>query len=333
MAILASQGISVTNGNNVALTPTGPNLVRSRTHDFAWDAFEWWANKPIAADSVYATISDGQVSLDAWLREFGYGTPGVAPAVSWLKKWSFDVEQATKDHNARNMASYTPSNYLDWTAPTPLETAKYLRGLWQLFDPSQSGSFVALDLFLIRMALETAFETKGGVPYTQDPVNFETQIEATIASVGYSGATASRLRGFILRQGAETNDPEVLKQANFASVDPQMSLSGLPVLSRAALLLRLSTGLARDLLRSAGWRAGDLSDWNTSVCRHIGLIDTPDPLPDPTDLWLDMEDNLEELDRWIAAGSNSRVNYRSTMSNVVWDLCTMERIPIWGMTL
>lgn len=349
MALLASCGIGIFDKQHVVFdrsgrahvitgstqTPPGQQAQRLTTHVFAWEALEFWSSDNQSAMLLGSIISGSEISLTDWLEAFSPGNPARAVGQQWLTGWGLDLRRMVEDRESRNLLSYRPTG-LEPPIQVPVDsTEMVLRTLWTVFQPSSAGGFETLDRFLIRRGVEAAYRLNSGQTPRQSRRRFRYAVEAAIHNLPLDSFGSRFWLDFLTRQ-EEPDDPRIMEWS-FGNAKVGSGLHRIQVLSRSALLLRVASGAARQLLASAKFTAGDLEHWWRPLAENLGIIDSGQPLGPMTTLWEDVEGALQQLDDRLAfqAGATQPdMLRRSWMSEYGASLMTLsecERVGLWGM--
>ena len=332
MSLLASEGIGVFNNIHIIATNEKCIPVESKKspHVFTWEALEDWAESQKSTNAVLRIVKPGGIPLEDWFRQISGSADFVA--TDWLRQWGLDLSRLADDRSARNFVSYRPTSFTS-SGPKPIsETMDSILRFWRICDPEATGGFPVLDRHLLRISLELIF--KG--TYKQHPKKV----------AGYSKAIRRMLDGLnpmgkldwwerFLNYKIEANSLEIVTDARGKeeSSHPHHSKQ---VLARAALLLRVATGSAEDLLTEAepGLRS-KLSFWLDDISVRRCLWSKSNPPSSLQDLWLDVEESLDIVQQWMDEAGQSEGYYdfwnaHATEASV---LSAAERAFLWGMCL
>jgi hypothetical protein len=333
MALLACEGVGIFNNRHPAIEPTGQTspLPKSEiwnpstkkfddrwvgTHAIIWPCLYHWSTLKRAAGLFDELIKPRGLPLSGWLQECGATVPARAIGQAWLKAWGLDIAVLDEDHNARNLASYRPSEFRLPPSLSVAERVKFVEELWRLFEPSEGTRFSVLERYLLRRALHLAKLT--AVPST------------TLERLGFQPLEAQDWANFLSR----TDYPIPLIEADKDS-PIQDARCHLQVIARAALLLYLAACAANRLLRNANYTTLDISHWWRRFGEARGLW-PDDKIPtNPLDTWADIQSSLDEArvwrDRNQAAPGSSLRTWRRAQPSVVDDLGSCEMIAVWGL--
>ena len=335
ISLLASEGIGVFNDLHYVVDASGQcrRLYGSGTHELAWQALDYWGSLPQSTDLLATVVSSAGVPLSDWLDDFGAPSSVRPIGGDWLRRWGLDLKYLSNDRDARNEASYRPTRLETTTSLDAPASAEFLRDLWNLHEPSAPSRFDVLDRHVLRLRLEQAHEATTGRKPADDRANFERRVKTTIDALSPGGLSDSGWKDFLTRASERDTPRLLLEAAGTAPVtDPRHHVQ---VISRATLLLRVSTGACARLLEDAGIGREDLEFWWKSLGEDRGLWEPgyePDEL---TDLWLDVDAELENATRWEASSSGvaSVARWIKEQARTLTVLGGCERIALWGMGL
>lgn len=341
MSLLAGVGVGVFNTKHFALNENRicERIVGSGTHEFVWDALEYWAQQPAAATLILSVIRPGGRELSEWLQHFPPTASGAYRAVlakQWLLDWGLDLRQLALDRAARNESSYRPTNITPRRRPTLNQSLNFVEHLWRANEPSGSNPFKVIDRYLLRRNLASAFKVNHARNLTPQraPANFKRLVEPVLHALLPTPGdfTDIQWRQFLnFRRPAAGN--QIISQAE--KRDPISSpLHHIQVIARATILLRVATGATRDILKSLS--AGDvehLSFWWRPIGETKGLWEVGAPPTQFTDLWQDVELSLDRLQAWRNAGGNSKKGLFGSAAEAARSLSSCERVALWSLGL
>lgn len=315
MALLASEGIGIFNGKHaiVELTKITPFPTKSRqgTHQLIWPVFRFWSSLRRATDLLDELIQPEQIRLSNWLNKRKTSVSVRAVAQKWLSNWGIDLNSIQEDHHVRNLASYRPSQF---RRPVTLDTAKlaeFISSLWNLFEPGKERRFQNIE----RQLLLSAWRMDG------EPAP---QIEE-IEQVGLSPIEAKNWVKFLT--SSEISKPLFYAEETAPIED---STCHLRMISRAALLLFVASGAARQLLTKAGYSVDTIAFWWKQHGEERGLW-SPNKFPDdPLDAWADVAESIEKL---ILQGSQGSTSLHELMQSQhgFSKLGAFELVGIWSL--
>ena len=105
--------------------------------------------------------------------------------------------------------------------------------------------------------------------------------------------------------------------------------------SRAAFLLRLTTGASRNLFNKVSVDSSEIEFWWKPLGLNHGLWADGNALQDFSDLWADIQEALDEINTWLSNNSTplDQLQKFTQIPGQLISLCSCERIPLWGMGL
>lgn len=333
MSLLATQGVGVFNNqhylidrpNSTVAFPSGTG-----THVFVWECLEAWANTSHASDLLGEVIAPYGLTLSGWTSPVGSAPVIRLSGQHWLKEWGMDLSNFEDDRNARNTASYRPVGLELPKFGKAEEATSFVRSLWTAMRPEGALGFGQLDKFLFRDLVERIVIGRHGMAALGSGDHQQLVNRMIAFQGGVISSRSNEIRDFLLR-GTAVDDPEVLR---FSPQPPNIGVHGhLSVISRAALLLRLSTGATRKLFSEAGVQSSETAFWRDNLGERKGLWKSgsmPDPL---TDLWADVDEGLRDFEDFEADTPDNRNHFDlfRTFSASVSELGKFERISILNL--
>jgi len=341
MSLLASAGIGVFKNIHFALKVNHDcaPIRGGQTHDFVWEALEYWAGLPSATDLIFKTIQPGGRPLSEWLSHFPPTAGGAFRTIlakEWLLRWGLDLQQFVLDRETRNLSSYRPTDLTKPPCPALSQSLGFMRDLWQAHEPSALNPFKELDRHLLRRSLSDAFKAVHHAHYSPRKVPKEyarlidPMLHAMLPTAG--DYTDAQWKDFVCYK----LHPEENRIITYAESNHQVSSSSqhLQMISRAILLLRLATGATRENFDGiAEIDRESLSFWWAPIGEERGIWDTGNAPNDFKDLWQDIQESLDQIDFWEAAGGRSKKNLFNDAAVGVKSLSSCERIGLWGLGL
>ena len=324
MSLLATEGIGIFDRRHIALdAQMQPAELRGRsTHRATWLLLEAWSLEADSARRLLDAISLEFRSLSEWLEEVGVVKPAQsAVAQRWLRAWSVDLKILSRDAGRRNEMSYRPTR-IRTKALRPvdphLELAKPLFDSWKELEPATVGARAALDVSLLRQAIELAI--KEGICSYRSFDKAWKSLEGVMPDPSYQALkTPSDSATAIFREAAKG---EV------------QSGAATPILARGLLMLRLASASTASLLNAAEISKSDLEFWWAALGTDLGLWDTATDIEIFSDLWIDVAEAKDEASERISAvhGGNS---VRSVAGILTRDmsLTQFSRAPMWLLGL
>ena len=325
-AILASEGIGLFSNRVAVVDSAGQCLVervRASSHTVLWDVLQRWSQGN-AAGIVFRVLRPFGHSIADWLRHF----PGSSRPVAerWLRVWGLDLQELAKDGSSRNVASYEPSGCPRTEREMSEKALDHIISLWRSCEPTGTGVTLVVDRMVLRATLETVFEASYGDSAKQEHEQYCAKVRSAAESLSLPNRQA------ILRFLNPQKPPEgmdifdIAKRTSRARTKTHVN----EVLSRAALLLRLATACAHDLLTELGSDPrGITRPWWES--RHVrrGLWPVGDALHSFSDLWDEADEALDTLRQQRSGLSTFGLRGPDCASSVA-TLASAERIFLWG---
>ena len=333
MSILACHGVGVFNQVHVVVNqdersriPKGRRF-QYPTHRFVWRALDLWAEHH-GSQVLARVIAPSDIPLSDWMAEFDAGKGGRnLLATSTIREWGFDLRHFGTDRTARNESSYRPRTLAPHQGPVGEDGVRFAVALWRLCEPRGLNAFAFFDRDLLRHTLGSLSE----VSHRRRNDEYREQIDIMLYGLPLTNDTRDALHGFLTQDRATA--PVIREQAGISATAAH---DARPVLARALLLLRLSTGIVRELVESLKTdRRRILAFWWKSPSVNRRLWPTGEPPDDCADLWSDTQIALERIEGaggWVA---DSRANFdlwrRHAGDMAV--LSSTERICLWGLGL
>lgn len=340
MSILATSGIGIFNNQHFIVNKKGicdgiPPSAKNGTHDMTWLALNYWANNLSAIHLLSKMITIDGNDLETWLTYFdsAYISAWKLVGSTWLKKWGIDLKTVGKDHTKRNDVSYRPTQIHLPDAYDPSEINSFSSNLWMLFEPSYKNLFSTLDRHLLRTSLETIHESTTGQTVLSTQTLFKSKINTMLDGLSLSEISKKRWHDFLLRISAPDTHP-IIKHALKKNVSMDEKDYSLGILSRAILLLRVSTGLSVKILKDSNIKFPDLSFWSEPFSKMKGILPNDVAPTDLFDLWQDVENAINDIRTWEQAQASSTLTYykwNEECSKQLKILSTFERVPLWSI--
>jgi hypothetical protein len=214
----------------------------------------------------------------------------------------------------------------------PAEQAvSFLKELWRLCEPTPSSRFEEIDKHLLRMSLAQAYKSTRGLDPKSDVSKYRDWVESKIAKLSLDPAIRKTWVDFLTWK-IQPDDPSLLKQAaEVTSLEnPDHHIQ---VIARAALLLRIATGIAGRLLAEAGFTKDQLIFWLEPYAVDHGVLENGGAVSDFLDLWADTEAALRDVSDWESSVTPS-YSYGDLVRNIpsqIHRLGESERVFLWGL--
>lgn len=337
MSLLSCEGVGVFNQRHYVIDSSlkCQELKRGGTHDVVWLSLRHWSGLQRSSSLLGRIVEPAGVPLVEWLADFAGAAATWRPmGRQWLRSWGLDLKRLSEDQDARNEASYRPTQMTVGSFLNAVESRAFIHGLWTLCEPYSSSPFELLDRHLLRISIEQAFEAVTGKRPVQDTSEFAERVEAMLGAVQPMGLPLEEWKRFLTRD-IHAEDPVLIEEAGgtVTMKDPRHHLQ---VMARAALLLRVATGACELQLRSAEFGRDELEFWWKGFGEQRGLWDAGSEPDDLLDLWADVGDALQDMEEWEGAQTGpaaSRHQWRRGCSEQLSVLGECERIVIWGLGL
>jgi len=337
MCLLAGQSVGILNHKHFVFDSKGSlsTIESLGTHQVAWLALSHWSKSRGAEVEVGNMISLANRPLIEWLTEAGFPSSAQSLAAKWLQEWGLDLELMTKDRDLRNAASYRPTCLTNWTCTPAPETTRVLERVWSLFEPSGTWRFDGIDQYLIRNALESGYKGSTGKDPSARGIasGFDQRIRTATDKLGLTTSEKELWIPFLLRE-TSPDEPWLLRQAKIRGDSPRTQYTA--VIARAALLLRIATGTARQLSIKGSWSRENLSFWWNTIGLDAGLWDEDDVPESLSDLWADVAAALDDIGTAEVPPDTRTIAKRSWQSRKSAALLTLggaQRIGMWGLGL
>ncbi len=335
MSLLASFGVGIFDRDHFVIDSAGSCAKipgRKGTHPMTWLALEYWARSSQAKSFLERCIAPNGVLLREWFGEFPGITGFGAIAYDWIKTWGLDINRIFSDQQARNVASYRPTR-LDSTSSLGANEAKsFVEDLWTHCSPLQLSRFEALDRYLLRRSLISAYQQTAN----PDQTDFEQRLDAMMKRL-FPNLHPSMQGHWLsfLKDSSSYQDPLIIREAEQTApyYDPRHPLQ---VIARATLLLRLASGSCALLMNTVPVSSPDLEFWWKPILYNFGLWNNaiePEPTMDQVlALWDEVAGAIDDLD-YSAAGSGTLTFFdlRTNSARALSVLQGCERIALWGL--
>lgn len=294
------------------------------THVFAWEAMDKWCRSGSKPSQDFLQM------FQVKGHSFSELLPGFHPQASqlvsssitkrWLKTWAFDVKKYKNDREFRNSVSYRPQTISDFDKKVDFRTAiKNIYELFHVLSPTTNNPFNYLDKLLLKDLFDSLYE----IPDIASRALKENMIKEAFENVG---STLDKTTEAILL-------PPILPESTplIFSEAAKLELMPLPVISRAALLLRVSTGCVSALLKDADITKNELTFiWDTYGFNH-GFWDSMQPVSEFYKLWDDIEISYSNIDANLTSGINSPFSFNNEMEDNIIKLSQFDRAVFWGL--
>lgn len=345
MSLLASEGIGVFSNEHIGVSSNNDYIfflqhrrrewsrVNKRyetkqnklgTHVFAWEAFEKWCRSDVkpSYDLLRLFRVKGNNFSDLLSGFHPRATQLVSSSIAknWLKKWAFDVKKYKSDRELRNFVSYRPQTISGFERQLDFKaTIKNVYKLFQVISPSGGNPFDYLDKLLLKALFEELYSR----PEISSRGSLSDLINDSFNNVG---ATFDPTTQRILLSGSPNNQTHLIfSEAAKKITEP------LPIISRATLLLRVSTGATSILLKDANVEKDKLNFvWDTYGFNN-GFWETAKPVSDFYQLWSEIESEYSELSNSVEHLNGSSYTIRNELEDDFNKLSQFNRACLWGI--
>lgn len=332
MALLSSQGVGIFHNRHCVIDFQGKieYLENRPTHDAAWTYLEAWADAAPATRLLGRIIRSRSVSVVDWLSAMPTPTTWSPLGKDLLLSMGLDLRRFAGDRDARNEASYRPTGFAAAGTSSVLSDADFVVELVRLLEPGGvDGAFDTLDTFLFRRSVEKAFMAGTNRSHTSDRNKFVAAVTATVEAHKGLGPTRDPLVEFLTRN-AQTDDPAPIRYAMQTSTQSEPEYH-LQVLGRAMLLLRVATGSVRDLMETSSFGLDDLRFWWHEAGTQQGIWDEPPDSIDTSELWIDLDYALDDIQDWIDRPPLKRTGLLDSCGGPLSLATGLARVALMGL--
>lgn len=296
MSFLSRQGVLVNNFQHLGISSQGVNncTVHEGTHKATWKFLDAWINSNTVSHLPllnYFTVKGK--SFNHWVNSIPSSvSPQVASNVTlqWLKEWSFDVQNYEDDRTFRNTVSYQPQRIVDNLLIDYKAKFKGITNVWRFIEPNATDKFSLLDKYLFSLLFDNIH--KNSLPPSAN-ITLQQLISQTFSA---DGSNEDISINSILSQGI--NNQLFTTARNNAITSNSGELMPLNIISRALLILRISSGCAFDLLSQANVNKSQIDFYLNNLGNNSGFWkgSTPGNLDM---LWDDVMDSISFIDELL----------------------------------
>ncbi|MEZ4830288.1 MAG: hypothetical protein R3C61_28985 [Bacteroidia bacterium] len=296
------------------------------THVFAWKAWEKWCLSILKPS--YNLLQMFRVNghpFTELLVGFHPQATQIASspiAKNWLKEWAFDVRKYENDREMRNFVSYRPQNISEFTPSIDFKkTINCIFTLFKVLSPTSLSPFDYLDKLLFKELIDKLYENP--VIYQSNRGSKEDLINDAFENLGMSLDNVTKR--ILLSQTP-------LEQTHLVFSESKKHISEpLPVISRAILLLRVSTGFVSNLLKDAGIDKAELNFIWEKYAFNNGFWNTNVPISDFHKLWDDVELEYSTIEASLDSLENSPFSIKNRSDVNLGKLTQFNRSALWGL--
>jgi len=331
MSIFAFEGIGIFDRKQVWFD-SGKNadfLTGFTTHSSVDKGMQEWVKLSSKKDVLFSLLKVNNRSVTDWLRETGFSARSAyssSIANNWLKKWCIDLH-LKDDQTLRNEMSYRP--HFEPHNVDIESTINKLTDIWNLLEPTGANRFPLLDKYLLRISLEEIFKK---TTY-KNPVGpeFENFLKNVFNRLGED--TRQILFEFLMRR-ADPNEHILFEEAkkDRRNIDINRE-EPFPIICRAILLLRISTGTANRLITESSLNTDNLRFWWENLSLQIGNTSSVPSGIDAVDLYTDIRESISEIEFLPNGSLNCIKSAFADAADHLFFLKQFQRTAIWGMGL
>lgn len=333
-AILASEGIGVFDHTHIIVDLSGkcnifpPDAKSNRygTHQFTWEAIEFWSKETKGSKLFGNQISAFGFSLNDWLNKLPIPHSSVS-GYELLSEWGFDLKMLSVDRSVRNQVSYCPEFNSKCEYQSAIEIYQVLESYWQLAEPTLQ-TFTQLDKFIVKLSLHNRHK------HSRTKTSLSDAIDKAVDKLfppDLGGEKNRQLKQFF----TDKKLPDLLQAAsNRSKID--VKNQHLEVMARAFLLLRLACASTGNLIQKSGLTGADIQSWWEHEGLKRGLWRNGEFTGDLTDMWAEVKAGIEDVDEWVQmyATDPTKPCIRSLQESQAVNLMTLakfERVALWSM--
>lgn len=332
IAFLASEGIGIFNRKHLAISKNrsirkNPKNGFTTTHIFTWDILERWANPNISSDVELLKIFTvkGKNFLE-WIDGFHSNASSVLSSKilkKWLTSWNFDVKSFRDDRNKRNEVTYRPKKFIEFDEKSNLrEIITKLIDFWEAISPLLSDRFNLLDRYLLRMFFKTLH--KEIEKLLGRSVDLEECVSDSMTKLGISD---KQLKKFLCSESPFEDDHTIFLESEKQEITP------LSIIARAILMLRVSIGTSSQIFKEADISKDDLKFYWEYIGVDNGFWKPQNSPKNFEDLWIDIEEYIDELDEWIKSNNSDLFNIFSNIPEELIYFSQFHRASLWGLRI
>jgi len=294
LSILCSFGISIFDRQHIIL---GKRQIYDQsgmsTHQIVWPALKYLINKRDTSYSLLEIIRPDQHSLIDWLGALGITVYREQIGKDWLKTWGLDIRKFSVDRSSRNFLSYRPTQL---NKNLFIDLKKLLDLINNIWESSEFPTFKNIDIQLLKRSLLKGFELKTSNSafdynnYYND--DYKKEMEMLIRNLSPTGYSSEYWFNYLTNP---SHDSFLIQEASETS-NLYDSNHYVQMISRAFLLLRISSGFVKQNLEDAGVAGEELKFWWQPLIQYLGYSNIEIELNDLNDvLFTDIQSSINQL--------------------------------------
>lgn len=334
MSLLASQGIGIFNNihfyidsiNSIhRVNHTGTsNVFKRGTHDAVYDGFDNWVKNSACITTLGDIIKPEGINLEDWFNHLFVGNPLGFIGQTFLEHLGYDLQHFSSDRDARNEASYRPTQTGVGNRISLEETINLITEIWNDLRPAAPGKI--FDLHLLKYSIHK-YSKGTGRTGTREYLT-DKRILKCLESIGIDDKSRqNNLKNYLKK--SNKSSCLIIEQANKRTNYDRDANYHLHMISRAVILLHIASGSIKTLMKDTNTSRGDIQFWWEKFGIDRGLWN--DSQPDPLDYMLD---DIEEYLSEINDGSFDDIyDLRMKKSLEMIDLSIFERIALNNICL
>ena len=209
---------------------------------------------------------------------------------------------------------------------------KFVKEFWRMCEPSGSERFQRLDRQLLRKWIRSQYVSVTNRPANSGNRDFVREVKQLVDNVDPIGLSKNGWIEFLTMPRKHEESP-ILQLASRDSNNTPWE-QHLEMLSRALMLLRLASGSCRLFVINSGVPKWELVFWWHAFGEEASLWDKGDGPADPQELWLDIQQAIQDLDTWLEGDEYTKMRtFRLNQSAGISVIDEAERAAFWGIGL
>ncbi|QJW91597.1 hypothetical protein HNV11_20540 [Spirosoma taeanense] len=327
MSLMACEGIGIFNKSHIYFDSREiPNSLNNSTHMVAKELIDEWAKLAAKKRSIFQYIKINATNLQTLVDSTGTSSSSayVSSIVNdWFVNWSLDLK-LKEDQKLRNEMSYRP--HFDYKQPNNNEVINSIFEIWSGLEPTSSIRFLELDKHLVRIAFEKLFVMTTGKK--SNSPSYKKFVQRTIDNIGEAGNNS--LLDFMIRK-TDSQDHFIIKQAKKARKNNDIIIADpIPMICRAILLLRMSSGSVNNTFDQCYVSSDDLRFWWENLAFGFGITNSTNSGLETQDLFSDVRDSIDSLKDNMIDPSCIKDNFFN-FSNDINTIKQFQRTCFWGI--